>query len=138
MNTKEIKHQGVIRKITDDCYFVSVERTAACHGCAAKGFCNLSTDKNELIPVQRLPHQNFCEGDEIAISITEKMSWKALLYGYLMPFFVFIFGIAISAATTDLPQGVVGLIGIGLLALYYVGFGFWGKKIDKQFSFKIE
>ena len=135
-NTKEIKHTGVIRKITDDFYFVSIERTASCHGCAAKGFCNLNTDKNDLIPVQKLPHQNFNEGDEVTISVSERMGWKALFYGYVLPFLVLIAGIIIATAA-DLPQGVAGLAGIGALAVYYVLFGFFRKKIDRQFCFRI-
>ena len=136
-NAKEIKHTGVVRKITGDFYFVSIERTASCQGCAAKGFCNLNTDKNDLIPVQRLPHQNFNEGDEVTISVSEKMGWKALFYSYVLPFVVLITGIIIAAAA-DLPQGVAGLVGIGALALYYVAFGFFRKKIDGQFCFRIE
>jgi sigma-E factor negative regulatory protein RseC len=135
-NQKEIKHQGIIRQITDDFYFVSVERTAACHGCAAKGFCNISTNKSETIPVQRLPHQNFCIGDEVTLSLAEKMGWKALFYGYGLPFLALIAGIIIAAAI-NLPQGAIGLIGLGLLTLYYVVFSFFRKKIDRQFSFKI-
>ena len=133
---KEIKHTGIIRKLTDEFYYVSVERAAACEGCSAKGFCNISGDKNELIPVQRLPHQNFAEGDEITIALTEKMGMKALFYGYLMPFLVLIAGIIIAAAA-DLPQGLTAIIGIGALAAYYVAFSFFSKKIDRQFSFRI-
>jgi len=136
-NPKEIKHTGIVRKITGDFYFVSIERTASCQGCAAKGFCNLGADKNDLIPVERLPHQHVNEGDEVTISVSEKMGWKALFYGYLLPFFVLIAGIIITAAA-DLPQGVIGLTGIGALALYYVVFGFFRKKIDRQFCFRIE
>jgi sigma-E factor negative regulatory protein RseC len=135
-NQKEIKHQGVIRQITDDFYFVSVERTAACHGCAAKGFCNISTNKSELIPVQRLPHQNFSTGDEVTLSLTEKMGWKALFYGYGLPFLSLIVGIIVASAA-GLPQGAIGLVGIGLLAIYYVVFSIFRKKIDRQFSLKI-
>jgi len=136
-NPKEIKHTGIVRKVTDDCYFVSIERTASCQGCAAKGFCNLGTDKNDLIPVEKLPHQHFNEGDEVTISVSEKMGWKALFYGYVLPFLVLIAGIVITAAA-DLPQGVAGIVGIGALALYYVMFGFFRKRVERQFCFRIE
>jgi len=136
-NQKEIKHKGIIRQITDDFYFVSIERTPACHGCAAKGFCNINTNENELIPVQKLPHQIFSTGDEITLTLTEKMGWKALFFGYILPFLALITGIIISSAS-NLPQGVVGLVGIGLLVLYYVVFSFFRKKIDKQFNFSIK
>jgi sigma-E factor negative regulatory protein RseC len=135
-NIKDIKHQGVIRKITDDFYFVAVERTAACQGYAAKGFCNINADKNELIPIQRLPHQNFCEGDTVTLSISEKTGWKALFFGYIMPFLALIAGIII-AAIVGLSQGITGLVGIGALVVYYVVFNFFSKRIDKQFSFRI-
>jgi sigma-E factor negative regulatory protein RseC len=133
-----IEHKGVIRKITDDFYFVSFERPAACHDCTAKTFCSRNADTDDLIKVQRLPRQNFNEGDEITLSITQKMGLKAMLYGYIFPFIILIAGIVIATAATDLSQGIVGLIGIGALALYYVAFNFFREKIDRQFSFRIE
>jgi len=133
---KDIKHSGIIRKVTDDFYYVAVERTAACQGCAAKNFCNIHSNKNEFIPVQRLPHQTFITGDEVTIALTEKLGWKALFYGYMMPFVALIAGI-IVAAVAKLPQGVVGFIGIGALVVYYVVFSFFSKKVDKQFYFRI-
>jgi len=135
-NKNEIKHQGVIRKITNDFYFVAVERTAACQGCAAKNFCNIATDKSELITIQKLPHQNFNIGDEVTLSISEKMGWKALFYGYMLPFLILMAGIIIPSLVA-VPQGIAGIVGIGALALYYVIFGFFSKKIDKEFQFKI-
>jgi sigma-E factor negative regulatory protein RseC len=136
-NARTIEHKGIISKITADHYFVSFERTAACQGCAAKGFCNLNTNKDEQIPVQRLPHQNFNIGDEVNLTITEKMGWKALLYGYLLPFIALIVGI-FAANAVGLSQGATGLIGIGLLALYYVVFSFFRKKVEREFCFRIE
>ena len=136
-NINEIQHKGVIRSMTSDFYHVSVERTAACQGCAAKNLCNIATDKNELISVQRLPHQNFSIGDEVILSIAEKMGWKALFYGYIMPFLVLITGIIVSTAA-HLPQGVAGVVGIGSLVVYYVVFGFFRKRIDRQFYFRAE
>jgi sigma-E factor negative regulatory protein RseC len=137
-NKKEIKHQGIIRKITDEFYFVAVERTTACQGCTAKGFCNISSGKSEWIPVERLPQQNFCEGDEVTVSLTERMSWKAMFYGYLMPFLVLVSGIIVSDAATDLPQGIIGLIGIGALVAYYVVFSLFRERVNRQFRFKID
>ena len=133
---KEIKHQGIVRKVTNEFYFVAVERTPACQGCAAKNFCNIHSNKNETISIQRLPHQTFNVGDEVTIALTEKLGWKALFYGYMMPFVALITGIIVSAAA-NLPQGVVGLVGIGTMVAYYVAFSFFSKKIDKQFYFRI-
>jgi len=133
---KDIKHLGIIRKITDDFYYVAVERTPACQGCAAKNFCNIHSNENDFIPVQRLPHQTFNTGDEVTIALTEKLGWKAVFYGYMMPFVALITGVIVAAAA-NLSQSAVGFTGIGALVVYYVVFSFFSKKIDKQFYFRI-
>jgi positive regulator of sigma E activity len=133
---QEIRHEGMIEQVTETCYLIKIERATSCQNCTAKSYCNLS-DKNDLLSIPKETSQYYQAGDKITVIASKQKSWIALLLGYLFPFIILISGILIAAAT-GLPQGISGIIGIASLLLYYLIFALFRKKIDRQFTFKIE
>lgn len=133
----EIRHKGVVREVSEQSYRISVERRASCQGCAAKSFCNLSDDENELLTVKKYPHQSHQVGDEVTVLLSEELGRKAVIFGYLFPFIVLILGIFIPAAW-NVSQGASGLIGLSAVAVYYLVLSFFRKKLNKKFVFRME
>ncbi|MDR0364888.1 MAG: SoxR reducing system RseC family protein [Bacteroidales bacterium] len=136
-NRVEIRHKGVIREITETSYRISVERQAACQGCAAKKFCNLSDDDNELLRIKRYPRQSYNINDEVTVLMSEEMGRTAVLLGYFLPFVVLISGIIIPVLL-NVSQGISGVIGLSAVVAYYLVLSLFRKRLNKKFVFRIE
>jgi len=92
--------------------------------------------KEKFIDVNTMG-KTYAENDKVTIIGTESMGFKALFYGYMLPFLILLFTVIILTLL-EVAELTVGLIGLSTLIPYYIGLKYFHKKIEKQFSFYLK
>lgn len=131
-----IKHSGVIKEIDDLQYYVSIVAQSACAGCSAKGVCNVSEMKDEIVEVPRNKSEDFAIGDKVDILMEKSQGTKAVMLGYIVPFLIVLATLIISLSLIG-NEGFAGLISIGVLVPYYLILYVNRKKLKTAFRFRI-
>jgi sigma-E factor negative regulatory protein RseC len=116
---------------------VKILSRSACAQCHARGMCTALEMAEKIInavPVSRDPLQI---GDTVVVMMEEKLGWKAIFYGFFLPFIVMVtvlfFSYALGSGETK-----AALYGIGSLIPYYLLIYVFREKIEKDFVFKVE
>jgi sigma-E factor negative regulatory protein RseC len=86
------------------------------------------------VPVSRDPLQI---GDTVVLMMEEKLGWKAIFYGFFLPFIVMVTVLFFSSALGS-GETKAALYGIGSLIPYYLLLYVFREKIEKDFVFKAE
>ena len=109
----------------------------ACAGCRAKEICGVGTGERRVVAVHDSMAQYYEVGEQVSISIEEIMGVKAVIYTYIIPFFIMItllLGLK-AAEASDLVAGGSALLAAGL---YYVVLWFFRSRLEKEIVFKIK
>ena len=130
-----IEHKGIIDEISDDMIRVKFTSFSACADCHAKGICSASDMKEKEIMVKRTD-DSFSRGEKVSIILKGSMGFKAVLFGYLYPFFI-VLSVLVILTHLGINELRAGLISVGILIPYYLGVYFFRKKIDRKFNFII-
>ncbi|MBN2173380.1 MAG: SoxR reducing system RseC family protein [Bacteroidales bacterium] len=131
-----IKHEGIVSKMDDDQYYITIVAQSACAACHAKGVCNVTDLQQEVIEVPRNGNTKYGIGDKVEVLMEKTQGSKAVLLGYFLPFLILLSSLII---TTNLmvDEGLSGLISIGILVPYYLVLYLNRDKLKKKFIFKI-
>ena len=132
MDSERVCKEGIVRKVQDNCLWVEVVVSSACGDCAAKSLCNISEKKNELVEAVNVTGEEFSIGEIVQIQMMQKLANKAVVLGYLLPFFILITGLFGCYALTHIEWLSV-VAGIGLTAIYYVILKLMDKHLAKEF-----
>lgn len=133
-----VKHLGTITKITADLITVNIVNASACSNCHSKNYCSLSDKKNKLITIKVSHDNNSCKiGDTVSVVMALSIGFKAIIIGYIVPFFVLLIALLTSFIITK-NEVVSGLISIFLLVPYYFVVYLLRNRITKNFEFSIE
>ena len=97
MAEKPIEHKGIIQRITDKSIFVSIIAESACISCKAKGVCTTGDVEEKIIEVIK-PVQDYSIGDHVTVQLKRSLGFRALFYGYILPFIVVLFALIILSA----------------------------------------
>lgn len=135
-NTKTIEHKGFIQSIENGLIKVSILAQSACASCHAKGACSMSDMQDKTIDIYNNT-ENYKLGESVNVILEQKLGFKALFLGYMLPFIIVLTSLIILTATTH-NEALSGLISLALLVPYYVGLYTQKEKLKKSFSFKIE
>jgi sigma-E factor negative regulatory protein RseC len=116
---------------------VKILSRSACAQCHARGMCTALEMAEKIInavPVSRDPLQI---GDTVVLMMEEKLGWKAIFYGFFLPFIVMVTVLFFSSALGS-GETKAALYGIGSLIPYYLLLYVFREKIEKDFVFKAE
>lgn len=136
-NTDAIKHGGIIKKIDNRFYYVSIVSQSACNGCSAKGVCNVSDLNEEVIEVPKGLDTDFKVGDKVHVAMRKELGTRAVMLGYFIPFLLIVFTLIISLNILD-NQGLAGLLSVGILIPYYFLLYRSKDKLKRTFTFSIQ
>ena len=131
-----IIHSGIIHKVEDDKIIVNIIAQSACASCHAKGMCSIADMEEKSIEVHKISGRKYKEGEKVSVAMEKSMGTKAVMIGYVIPFFVVLISLIIFTIFTS-NEGLAGLISLGLLIPYYLGVYFMRDKLKKVFTFKI-
>ena len=132
-----IEHQGTIVKIDTHSVYVKIIVKSACSSCHAKGICSVAEMEEKIVEVKNSNTRNFKTDDSVTVTMKKSLGTKAVILGYIAPFFVLLFTLIITLLITN-DEGIAGLASIGILVPYYIILYTIREKISKSFDFMIK
>ena len=132
----EIEHIGIVQKVSENSITVDIVSESACASCHAKEACISADSKNIEIEITRFSG-HFYRGQKVVITGHLSQGFKALCYGYLLPFIIIIFTLFISISITN-KEGLSGIFALVILVPYYFILFLFRKKMKKVLEFEIK
>lgn len=137
MGQNRISHKGVVRSISDEYIRVEILSKSVCSECHAKMMCTASDMKVKNIDIKRHFYDQFEEGEEVNVSLTKTMGYKAVVISYLVPLGILLFLLLYlqNICASDLLVGLSCILGLGV---YYFIVWLCRDKLANKFTFTIE
>ncbi len=132
----ELIHNGVVKFIEDRTIKVSVVAVSACASCKAKDICSASETEEKIIEIQNKDNINISVGDKVEIGLSQHLGFKALFWGYLLPFLLVVTTLITSLSYVH-NQGIAGALSLAVLIPYYFILFYFRDKFKKTFSFTL-
>lgn len=136
MTNPVIRHKGFVKEVTDSSLIVSIVNQSACSACHANGVCSVADYQEKEIEIPRFG-KHYSAGQEVTILFRESAGFKALFYGYLLPFLIVLITLIIIISVTN-NEILAGLIALGTLIPYYTTLYFFRHHLKKVFKFEVE
>lgn len=137
MKRDTISHKGVVRSITDKYINVEILSKSACSECHAKMMCSASDMKVKSVEVKKRFYDNYQVGEEVNVSLTKKMGYKAVFISYVIPLVILLFLLLYlqDRFSDELVAGLGSIVGV---VVYYLIVWLFKGKLATEFSFTIE
>lgn len=130
-------HPGVVQSVDSNLIRVNILSKSSCGSCHAKGACSLGESQDKLIDIHQAEFSTkYAPGDKVEVIMQESAGLKALFLGYILPFLFVLFTLIILISITG-NEKIAGLVSLGTLVPYYVSLYFFGKRLNKTFSFSL-
>nr|WP_297100293.1 SoxR reducing system RseC family protein [uncultured Draconibacterium sp.] len=115
---------------------VNIVSQSACSTCHAQGACSVSDFQDKEIEVTEYKG-NYKVGDEVTILFKQSKGFTALIWGYVIPFFV-VLGTLIIALEVTGDELKSGLLSLFILVPYYITLYFFRHLLKKVLKFELE
>ncbi|MDX9882893.1 MAG: SoxR reducing system RseC family protein [Prolixibacteraceae bacterium] len=132
----EIRHTGIVQKVSEDRITVGIISESACASCHAKGACTAADTKDKTVEIVRSSGL-YHVGQQVVVIGRSSQGFKALFYGYVFPFVLVITTLFTSTSITG-NEGVSGILSLSILVPYYFGLFLFRNKLKKAFEFEIK
>lgn len=136
---KIMEHRATVTEVVKEENRVEVEMVvdSACSSCKAKAACGTGESDKRCVSVWEEYPDMYQVGDEVTIYIEQYMGTVAVMYCYILPFFMMILSLFITNhfALGDLISGISALV---VCAVYYIVLFFLRKRVEKIVVFKIK
>lgn len=133
---KTIEHKAVVVAVEGNIVEVEMTVNEACSECRAKEVCGAGTGQKRVVAVHDMFAKSYSPGEEVMVSLDEIMGVRAVVYAYIVPFFIMI-AVLFGTKAFDASDWISGGGALGAAALYYVGLWLMRDKLDKEIVFKI-
>ncbi|MGQ8335163.1 SoxR reducing system RseC family protein [Sunxiuqinia sp. A32] len=134
--TGEISHKGIIKELSDKRILVGIINESACASCHAKGACTVADMEEKIIEIHHF-EGDFRVGQFVNVVGKTSQGFKALFYGYLLPFLLLMAVLIISLSITK-NEGLSGLLALGSTIPYYFTIYLFREKLKRNFEFEIK
>ncbi len=131
----EIAHRGIVRSVRKKSIEVSLVKVSACSACHVKSSCGVADAEAKVVEVQA-DQGEYHVGEEVEVKFNQATGFKALFYGYLLPFLLVLSALIIGTSL-GLKEEVSGLISLAVLLPYYVGLYLTRKLMKNAFTFRV-
>lgn len=132
----DIKHKAFVKRVTDNSLTVTIMNQSACVSCHAKGACTIADVQEKEIEINNFTRSYF-PGQEVTIIFQESQGFKALFYGYILPFILVFLTLVVSISVTQ-NEAVSGLLSLAVLIPYFTVLYFFRHGLEKVFKFELE
>ncbi len=134
--SEEISHTGIIKTLSDKRIIVGIINESACASCHAKGACSAADMKDKEVEIEHFEGE-FHVGQHVRVIGKTSQGFKALFYGYLLPFILLMITLIISLNITQ-NEGISGLLSLAVLIPYYIILYLFRHKMKRSFEFEIK
>ena len=111
-----IKHEGIISKISENGIIVSLKGNVNCEGCKAQSACGVSDSNDKEIEISN-PTQSFQLNEPVDVVLKRALGLKAVFWAYVFPFILMFLILVITSFF--LKEWIAGLISLVVLIPYY-------------------
>ncbi len=137
MSRNQVSHKGVVTSITDKVINVQILSKSACSECHARSMCTASDMKVKNIEVKRRFYDDYTVGEEVNVSLTKSMGYKAVVLSYLIPLVILLI-LLLYLQDRYGNELIAGLGCVAGVAVYYFIIWLLRGKLENKFSFTIE
>ena len=81
--------------------------------------------------------KHYVPGQEVTILFRESQGFKALVYGYVLPFILVLLTLIVATSVSD-NELIGGLLALAILIPYYTTLYFFRHLLKKVFKFELE
>ncbi|WP_163712066.1 SoxR reducing system RseC family protein [Mangrovibacterium lignilyticum] len=132
----EITHTGIIKKLSEKGIIVGIINESACASCHAQGSCTAADMKDKEVEIHHF-EGNYSVGQQVTVIGKTSQGFKALLWGYLMPF-ILLLTVLIITTSLNISEGIGGLLALAILVPYYFILFLFRNRMKKTFEFEIK
>ncbi|UCH94802.1 MAG: SoxR reducing system RseC family protein [Candidatus Aminicenantes bacterium] len=137
VDNRLVCHEGKVVGIKDNSIQVKILSRSACAQCHARGMCTALDMEEKIIDTVPVSPDPMQIGDTVVVVLEEKLGWRAVFYGFFLPFIVMVTVLFVSYALGS-GETKAALYSIGSLIPYYLLLYVFREKIGKDFVFKSE
>ncbi len=131
---EQIQHTGIVHSISGKIVTVKVLAHPACSSCHASGICGSAGSVEKLFSFPT--DTEVTEGQRVVVTTSLTTGFRALLFGYLVPFLALLVTIILLtlAGASELVAGLTALVSV---ALYYLVLYLLRNRIGKRIVFNL-
>ena len=133
---EHISHPGVVVGINDQDLEIEILSSSMCGSCGIKSACGMSEMKEKRITVPKPTDKEFIVGQPVSIVMNVKQGNKAALFAYFIPAFLLV-AIIVILSNLSVKEWLAALVGIGVIAVYYIVLSFFKEKLRNEFTYEI-
>lgn len=134
MNDK-IFHEGEVMEVNKGIVKVRIIQRSACAECHAKAACNLSDTKEKIIEIANT-YPDLIIGEQVEIEGSVSLGLQAVVYAFVIPL-ILIF-LSLFLLINKLNEGIVAIISMGILIIYYGILYHYRGQLSKKFVFTLK
>lgn len=134
--SKSVEHIGRIASIEGNKLIVQFLAQSACASCHAKSACSAADMENKEVEVLEPYPDRYQLGEKVKIVLKQSLGFRALLLGYLMPFFLLL--IVLVVLTQFTTEAKAGLGSLAILPPYYLFLYLMKDRLKKTFTFSVK
>ena len=83
-----VEHAGVVKAVEADRVEVEITVVSACGSCKSRSVCSMSEQAEKLVTVYTEMPEQYEVGQEVTVQMEQVMGIKAVIYAYVVPFFI--------------------------------------------------
>ena len=136
MGKGSVSHRGKVVGMDPQWTTVRFEAQSACSSCHAAGLCGMSEMQEKRITVPKPEDKEFIIGQPVSITMNTSQGNKAALFAYFIPAFLLV-AIIVILSNLSVKEWLAALIGIGVIAVYYIVLSFFKEKLRNEFTYEI-
>lgn len=134
---EHISHPGVVVGINDKDIEIEILSSSMCGSCGIKSACGMSEMQEKRVTVPKPADKEFIVGQPVKIIMNTSQGNKAALFAYFIPAFLLV-AILVILNNLSVKEWLAALIGIGVIAVYYLVLYFFRNKLRDNFTYEIK
>lgn len=133
---EHISHPGVVVGINDKDIEIEILNSSMCGSCGIKSACGMSEMQEKRVTVPKPADKEFIVGQPVKIVMNASQGNKAALFAYFIPAFLLV-AIIVILSNLSIKEWLAALVGIGVIAVYYLVLYFFRDKLRDNFTYEI-
>ena len=134
---EHISHPGVVVGINDKDLDIEILSSSMCGSCGIKSACGMSEMQEKRVTVPKPADKEFIVGQPVKIIMNTSQGNKAALFAYFIPAFLLV-AIIVILSNLSIKEWIAALVGIGVIAVYYLVLYFFKEKLKSEFKYEIQ
>lgn len=131
-----VSHPGVVVGINDKDIEIDILSSSMCGSCGIKSACGMSEMQEKRVTVPKPDDREFIVGQPVSIIMNASQGNKAALFAYFIPAFLLV-AIIVILSNLSVKEWLAALIGIGVIAVYYIVLSFFKEKLKSEFKYEV-